>query len=86
MPQSPTMVNGCHTPQYPLSTLFPSCILPHSDNTMTEIMTPFAGVKKLVCRVCQKGFTKAEHLRVSVHVPMIMWYRVYRNSSTNLLT
>lgn len=28
-----------------------------------------AGVKKLVCRVCQKGFTKAEHLRVSLHVP-----------------
>ncbi|KAJ5167706.1 uncharacterized protein N7482_003300 [Penicillium canariense] len=24
-----------------------------------------AGVKKLMCRVCQKGFTKAEHLRLS---------------------
>jgi hypothetical protein len=36
-----------------------------------------AGVKKLVCRVCQKGFTKAEHLRVSqhleyAHVPTIL--------------
>ncbi|KAJ5584681.1 uncharacterized protein N7459_004481 [Penicillium hispanicum] len=33
-----------------------------SMETMTAPQTP-AGVKKLVCRVCQKGFTKAEHLR-----------------------
>ncbi|CAI7649722.1 unnamed protein product [Penicillium pancosmium] len=26
-------------------------------------VSPSAGVKKLACRVCQKGFTKAEHLR-----------------------
>ncbi|KAJ6116010.1 hypothetical protein N7523_006427 [Penicillium sp. IBT 18751x] len=32
---------------------------------MAETMTPSAGVKKLVCRLCQKGFTKAEHLRSS---------------------
>lgn len=26
--------------------------------------TTAAGMKNLVCRVCQKGFSKAEHLRV----------------------
>ncbi|KAJ5290648.1 uncharacterized protein N7443_010901 [Penicillium atrosanguineum] len=30
---------------------------------MAEIMAPSAGVRKLVCRLCQKGFIKAEHLR-----------------------
>jgi hypothetical protein len=75
-----SLINGgCHTPQFASphdlllisSFLFPTSF-PLEDMASLEIMAgslatsaSSAGVKKLACRVCQKGFTKAEHLRVS---------------------
>ncbi|KAJ5103859.1 hypothetical protein N7532_004388 [Penicillium argentinense] len=66
----PTILLPLHTPS--------SSLLSHSHFLLAtppshqrgmvsmEIMvasSPSASIKKLVCRVCQKGFTKAEHLR-----------------------
>jgi hypothetical protein len=53
-----------HTPQ---SSPHNSYFLLTTKNMASIEMTPpaSAGIKKLVCRVCQKGFSKAEHLRVS---------------------
>lgn len=76
------LINEGPTPHNCLSTissphlLFPLPTSSASKMASLEIMagppalsTSSAGIRKLVCRVCQKGFTKAEHLRVSFHVP-----------------
>ncbi|KAJ5727610.1 hypothetical protein N7493_005430, partial [Penicillium malachiteum] len=49
--------------------------------TSMEIMTApptSTGVKKLICRVCQKGFTKAEHLRRHERCPEPSVFSIYR--------